>query len=373
MTARDGHRPAGLPVIIDATPLVGGHGVRGIGTSVRGILEGFRALPSTDRPVALAAGAPVPGFASLVIPDGRWPLRRLNVPNPLPTARARRALRHRPGYLFHATHPHIAGPNGVPRIEMCHDVIPLNFPDLLAGPRHTLERADFRAYVRRLRSADRVIVTTRAMADDVALLAGVDRERVRVIPLGAAPVSGEPVDAADPPYVLYSGAVEPHKNVEVAIRALAAVRARGLRLVLTGPWSRRRVQALRALAVAEGVSDRVDFRGLVGREELERLRAAATAVLVPSRIEGFGLPAIEAMAVGVPVVTSTARALTEITGGLATQVDPDAPEDWAAVLDGLVENTSARHSARTAGRAHARAFTWKRNAEATLAVYRELL
>ncbi len=368
----------GLPVIMDATPLGGDHGGRGIGAATAGVIRGFAELPAAERPALLTRVDDVvsTGFRRVDIALTPWRLGRAGIPDPRPAGRARRALDPHAFEVFHATQPGLAAPRGMTCVETCYDLIPLLFPgDYLAGPRRALERRAYDGYLRRLRRAARVVVNTDAVARDVVNLAGVDGRRVRVVPLAvpAAADAAGVTHAQTDPYVLYSGSVEPHKNVGVLVDALARSRHPALRLRLTGPWSRRRLAALRARVDDAGLAPRVDLLGHVSSRDLAALRAGAVAVAVPSRSEGFGLPVLEAMAAGVPVVCSTAPALVEVSGGACPAVDPGDPGAWADALDTLADGGGARARAVRDGRARAAQFTWKATAEGLADVYREVL
>lgn len=358
-------------VLMDATPLAGGHGQRGIGAAVRGLLEGFRALPADERPALLAA-APQPGFDTVVARLPAWPLGRVPLPDPWPSLAARRALSRRRPTVFHATQP-AATPRGARLVATCYDLIPLHDPQhYLGGTRARAVRAAYQHYLARLREADLVIVPTQATGDDVTAMVGVDPGRVRVVPLGVVMPDGPaPRIAPGAPYVLYSGSLEPHKNVEVLIHALARSAHRDLRLVMTGVWSRRRRDDLRTTIEAAGVADRIDLCGHIPVADLARLRHGAAAVAVPSRREGFGLPALEAMAAAVPVVVSDAAALVEVTGGVCPVVGAGDVRGWTRALDELVGDPEARERAGAAGVAHARGYDWQRTAEAVRDAYRE--
>src|SRR5262249_58342879 len=133
---------------------------------------------------------------------------------------------------------------------------------------------------------------------------------------------------------LCAGALEPHKNAALAVQAIA-LSSGGTRLVMCGTWSSRRLARLRRLAGAVGVADRIELAGLVSDGHLAALRAAAVAVLVPSLKEGFGLPVIEAMAAGTPVLASDTPALREAGGDAARYLPPGDPAAWAAAIDEL--------------------------------------
>ena len=314
-------------------------------------------------------GQAVPeGFAAVEVRWPRWPVYRL--PDPWPWALGERAARRAAaGGLFHAQQPSLVPPGRT--VVTCFDLIPACFPEYLAGPGRMGEAVAFRHFLRRLREARRVIVPSRETADDVVRLAGVERGRVRVVPL-ASPEPVAPVGAAPlGPYVLFTGAIEPHKNAGLAIEAIARVGS-GARLLMAGPWSARRAQRLRDLAARVGAEGRVGWLGLVDAGRLAALRAGAIAVLVPSRKEGFGLPVLEAMRVGVPVLASQTPALREVGGSAATYLSPDDPDAWAAAIDALVADPAGRSARAGLGRARAAEFSWRATAEATVAVYREV-
>ncbi len=356
-------------VLIDATPLTSAHGARGIGAYLRGLLAGFASLPSEDRPELLVSRADRrhPGFQVQAFQEPPWPGDRVSNPL-LRRVTARRAARF-PG-VFHATQPH-AMPRVSRLIVTCFDLIPLRMPDdYLAGARRRHERKTMADLVEGLQRAEFVIVPSLETADDVSLLAGVRPSRVRVVP-GAVPPSAAPTGPVpDRPYVLFGGGVEPHKNAGLVIEALART-PRDLGLVLTGPWSPGRGDLLQRHAAALGVADRVEFAGYVPAGRLAALRQGARAVLIPSKIEGFGLPMLEAMADGVPVLAADVPALREVGGSAAEYLSPDDPQPWAAWMASLTELGVERDTMGSAGRARAAEFSWTQTARMTRDVYRE--
>lgn len=361
------------PVLLDATPLASGHGARGIGAAVRGMLDGLAAVPPADRPRLLVrtGQAPPPGFDAVAVRWPGWPLHR--VPDPWPAARGERAARRASGAgAFHATQPSL-----VPRgrtVVTCFDLIPAAFaPEYLGGAGRAGQRAAFAHFLSRLRGATLVLVPSEETAGDVVRLAGVDPARVRKVPLGVPPAAAPEGDVPDGPYVLYSGAIEPHKNAAVALEAIA-VAAPGVRLVMAGPWSARRAARLRGHAARVGADGRVDWLGYVPAGRLAALRAGAAAVLVPSRKEGFGFPVLEAMAAGVPVLASATPALREVGGDAAAAYLPVADAGaWAREISRLAAAPAGeRRRLADAGRLRAAAFTWTRTAEGIVATYREM-
>ncbi len=359
------------PALLDATPLAGAHSNRGIGAVVRGMLDGFALLPSADRPLLLVRdGQAVPdGFDARSVSWPAWPLYRL--PDPWPLARGERAVRRlADGMPFHAVQPALVPPGRT--VVTCHDLIPLAYrPEYLAGVARVGEAALYAHFLRRMRGARLVLTPSRETADDAVRLAGVDPARTRVVPWAApAPVAPEgPVP--DGPYVLMSGAIEPHKNAGLAIEAIAEA-APGVRLVMAGPWSARRAARLRGHAARVGAQGRVDWLGLLPAGRLAAIRAGALAVLVPSRKEGFGLPVLEAMAAGVPVLAADTPALREVgADAVAAYLPVSDPVPWARAIDELAADPARRAGHAAEGRARAGAFSWERTAAELARAYRD--
>jgi glycosyltransferase involved in cell wall biosynthesis len=250
----------------------------------------------------------------------------------LPVAARKDDVLHVPGHrgpLFSAA----------PLVVTIHDLAVLRHPD--AFNRWT--RTYSRAFLPRLGRS--------ATAREAVELLGVDEERVRVIPHGVEAPFEPDGPAVEGDYVLAVGTLEPRKNLPRVV--LAAERA-GVELRVVG---------------APGWGEvGVESAGFVSDDELARLYRGAASLVYPSLYEGFGLPVLEAMASGTPVVTSKDGALAELTGGAAVLVDP---RDVDAIAAGIEEAAQRREELRAAGLERARAFTWEAAAKATAEVYRE--
>jgi glycosyltransferase involved in cell wall biosynthesis len=236
----------------------------------------------------------------------------------------------------------------VPLVLTIHDLAVLRHPETF----NRWTRDYSRLLLPRLaRSAQRVIAVSAFTARDAIELLGVDEERVRVIPHGVAASFTPEGAAADGEYVLAVGTLEPRKNLD---RLAEAARLAGVELRIAGApgWGRVGVQSL----------------GFVDDAELARLYRGAAALVYPSLYEGFGLPVLEAMATGTPVVTSAGSAPAELANGAAVLVDP---LDAGAIAEGIQEALRRREELRAAGLDRARGFTWKAAAQATVDVYRE--
>jgi glycosyltransferase involved in cell wall biosynthesis len=175
-------------------------------------------------------------------------------------------------------------------------------------------------------------------------------------------------------YLLYVGTLEPRKNLNRLIRALKQVRAAGHRhrLVLVGPqgWM---MQNFRKEIAAEDMTNAVQFLGYVPTADLPGLYSLATLFVFPSLYEGFGLPPLEAMACGTPVVSSNRSSLAEICGDAAHLVDPEDTPQIAQALCDLLEDPARRAALGQRGLARAKSFSWQRAAQETAAIYRQVV
>jgi glycosyltransferase involved in cell wall biosynthesis len=219
------------------------------------------------------------------------------------------------------------------------------------------DRAVFRRVVpRAVRRAARVITVSQRSQADLVELYGVDPERVVVTPNGVDPAF-HPGEVEERGYVLAVGAIQPRKN---QLAALSAAREAGLELRVVGPTRDR--------AVAEGLRrGGARLEGYVPIERLAELYRGAACLVQASRYEGFGLPVLEAMASGTPVVTVPDPALVEVVGDAAVIVEAER------LADGIRAAIAQHDRLAWAGLERARAFTWRATAEATVAVYREAL
>jgi glycosyltransferase involved in cell wall biosynthesis len=232
------------------------------------------------------------------------------------------------------------------------------------------------------RGARMILTPSESTRRDVVRLLGVDPGRVRVIPYAAAP-SFRPVSLAPdrleaahgirPPYFLYVGTLEPRKNLGRALRAFASVAERldGCRFVIVGQRGWRYDEVLRE-AARPSLRGRVELLGYVPEERLPDLYAHALALVYPSLYEGFGLPVVESMACGTPVLTSRSSSLAEIGEGAALLADPADEKALAEGLLALATDEALRLRLRARGLERARDFSWERTGRETAAAYQEV-
>src|SRR5262245_48299773 len=234
-----------------------------------------------------------------------------------------------------------------------------------------------RIYTRRLipraaRNARLIIANSEYSKWEVVRHLGIPEERIRVTPLAAGPefrpVHSQPVN----PYFLFVGNLEPRKNLERLIEAFAQMPGKDHDLVIVGnSWYRAADAENKARSM--GLNGRVKFRGYVAKGELPALYSGATALVYPSLLEGFGLPVIEAMACGTPVITSNNSALREVSGNAAVLVDPMSVSALTEAMTLVAEDARAREELSRRGLKRASEFSWKKTAELTLDAYHQAL
>lgn len=253
-----------------------------------------------------------------------------------------------------------------PAVITVHDISFERLPELMTRR----DRALFRGLVPgSARRAERVITVSEWTRRDLLDRYGLAETKVVVTRLGVDPAFGpNGLEQSARPYLLLVGAIQPRKDPISALEALAHL-DRELRLVFAGPEKHGADDVRRAVSRL-GLEDRVEFLGYVPKQRLAELYRGAHCVVLPSRYEGFGLPIVEAMASGTPVVATRVGAIPEVAGDAAVLVEPRDP---AALAAGIERALAARERLAAAGLQRARDFSWAETARRTLAVYRELV
>lgn len=364
-----------MRILVDLRCLETPSGDRGVGRYARELVRAMvPELPAGDSIAGLSRTGAGRALGIEDVPY-RGPRRGIGIADrwTIPPLLRRRGidLYHAPAYALPS-----AGAEGAALVLTVHDLV----ADLHPGALPLRHRLAFRRTFRSAAVAHRVITvseTTRAALLDRY---PVSPRRVVAIPNGVAPAfdadrePGRGPSGFERPFLLYVGGLDPLKNVGLLLRVLARLRdaGRDVRLVVageSGPRGERLTEEARALGVAESLV-------LPGRIDDARLAAAyreCEAFVFPSRYEGFGLPPVEAMASGAPVIASPGGALAETLRGAARLEAPDDVEGWAAAVLDLMDGTERREARIAAGRSRAAEFRWDRAARATLEVYRAAL
>lgn len=306
-----------------------------------------------------------PGEAVAVRASGEnrvaWALAE-NTLVPLRAATARADVLHCPANFGPAL-------SRVPVVLTVHDLLGFRFPDLVAVGGARAVQALTRASVR---GARHVVTDSAASAADIRTHLSVPDRRITVVPLAASaqPPAGPPPTPVHGgrPLLLSTGNRLPHKNFETLLRALALIpRTERPRLALSGSHGE---DPLRPLVHELGLTDDVELLGWVSAEELDALYREAALYVLPSRFEGFGLPVLEAMVRGCPVLCSDIPVLAEVGGRAAEYTDTNDPAVLAADLRRLLADPPLRARLAAAGHERAAEFSWDRTATATVELLR---
>jgi glycosyltransferase involved in cell wall biosynthesis len=339
----------------------------------------LRELPAAAPELSFAASlrnpsdlpADVPAAVRRLALNVASPYRRIPFSFPSLARRESAALAH----LHYFTSPRLS----CPAVVTVHDISYTRAPELFSGR----DRMLFRFVRGSLRRAARVIAVSEFTRADVCGRYGLDPGKVVAIPNGVSPRFQPLPDAAarvrerfgiDKPYLLCVGALQPRKNVPLAIEAYARLSGRGTEceLVIAGGDRGGRLDVLDAI-LRTRLTGSVHLVGHVEDDVLPALYSAARALVFPSLYEGFGLPALEAMASGTPVIASNTTGLAEAVGDAGLTVDPRSVDELAEAMRRVLGDEELRQRLVAAGHARAASFTWARAAGATAGVYREAL
>jgi glycosyltransferase involved in cell wall biosynthesis len=283
--------------------------------------------------------------------------------------------------LFHATEHLLPPLHGVPTVLTVHDMIFKLFPEHQKRLNYWYLNATMPLYCRR---ADAIITVSESSRRDIVAHYGLNPAKVTVVYEAPAPefvpALQTAVEAARQRYglperfLIHVGTIEPRKNLTRLVEALQQLRDAGLTipLLVVGGKGWLYEGFFRRLETLE-VRDAVRFPGYVPSADLPILYSAATLAVTPSVYEGFGLPVLEAMACGTPVLSSRSSSLPELGGDAACYFDPYDVEEMASTIHAAWTNGEQRAEMRQKGLAQAAKFSWARAAEETLAIYGALL
>jgi glycosyltransferase involved in cell wall biosynthesis len=219
--------------------------------------------------------------------------------------------------------------------------------------------------------SDCIIAVSEFTANQVHELLGVERSRIQVIPHGVKQRSRK--EAGERKKMILSvGALQIRKNTSRLVKAFEATSPEWTLVLAGSPSGYRAAEILKAIEQSPARS-RIRLAGYVDPQELERLYSQASIFAFPSLAEGFGIPVIEAMARGIPVVTSNGSACGEVAGGCALLVEPTDTEEIAEALLRLSQDSELRSSLAERGKLHAKHFSWERAVSSTHQLYKQLV
>lgn len=368
----------------------------GIGTYIRNLVKALAQIDSADHYTLIAQDDPSPDFSGLpanfetvVYERQGWkPAEHLRFPMFL--------KRHAPD-IIHIPLNQVPLLMPKPYVVTIHDMSSFLFGNR-KGLRENLRLYTFR---RGLMRADAVIAVSANTRRDVENLLGVPAARIRQVYSAPDPKffehnaasgsNGSPDLWADErrrvleryqieyPFVLYSGRIRPHKNVPRLVEAFAVVRGRleshptfkDLRLIIIGDEITSHPEVRRAV-IQTRMEQSVRFLGFVPFDTLKVFYESASAFIFPSLYEGFGLPPLEAMASGTPVIASKLSSLPEAVAGAAMLINPENVFDMARGIEEVLLDDKLRATLIEQGYQRARQFSWSRTAEQVLEIYREV-
>lgn len=344
-------------------------------------------LFSARPPAALPVPDPLPTGPNIshrqALLNEQWLYRlwyRLRLPLPVQWLAGRLDLFHSPDFVLPPISGRIRG--RIPTLLTVHDLSFVHYPETFTP---ALVNYLNRVVPWSVRRASHILADSQATKDDLVRLWQTPTEKVTVLYSGVGrefrPVTeGKQLAAVrkkyelgPAPYLLSVSTLQPRKNYQMLIRAFRPVAdTQPHNLVIAGGkgWL---YEEMLAEVKAQGLDGRVKFIGFVEDADLPALYSDANLFVFPSLYEGFGLPLLEAMACGVPVVTSNASCLPEVAGEAAVQLSPHEPAAWTGAMVRLLGNPTQRAKLVAAGFLQARQFTWHKAARQLLEIYRRLL
>ena len=282
-------------------------------------------------------------------------------------------------HSLHYTHPLLAFTS---RVVTIHDLTFLLFPEMHTRGRRSI----IPFFIRRaMKHAEAIIFVSKATQNDAERMLPGGRNLRCAVPLGVSlplPIYTEETRSEEvladmgvgSPYLLFIGTLEPRKNIVRIVQAFEriAIHYPNLILVLAGKLGWHTGEIVAAMENSP-VRERIKHLGFVSEEEKASLLRNCEMLVYPSMYEGFGLPVLEAMAAGAPVITSNLSSMPEVAGDAAVLVDPSSVDKIADAMQQILDDKAFASSLRKTGCAQAQSFTWSRMAEQTDDVYRSVI
>lgn len=352
----------------------------GIGSYTRNFLKALRKIDDENKYILFCNGE-----SSSLLPEApNFIKREVNVPVFSVAGQFgwRKILASAELDLFYTPYTIVPQRYPCPVVGTVHDLIPWRMPQV---QRSKFARVFYRSLIKRsVRQTNRIIVDSNFARDDLIGFLKVPQGRIRVVPAAAEEIYRPIRDkirlesvrekyGLGYPFLLNVGTARPHKNLPFLVEAFRELRRKGIscQLVLAGGddiWRPR----LRHLVEKLELSGDVIFTGYVGEEDLLLLYNAASACVFPSLFEGFGLPALEAMSCGTPVICSNTSSLAEIVNGAGMLLDLDDLREWIEAMELILSDQELRAKLSEQGLKRAKLFSWEKTARQICEVYEEL-
>lgn len=363
----------------------------GIGRYTRELIQALVELDSPHQyqlfsakpPAVLPVPNPLPQAAHVVhrpaFLDERWLYRfwyRLRLPLPVQWFTGPLDLFHSPDFVL----PPVNG--RIPTLLTVHDLSFVHYPQTFPARLVTYLNAVVPWSVRR---ASHILADSQATKEDLVQLWRVPQDKITVLYSGVnqvfQPVTEQGQLTAvfakyhipSQPYILAVGTLQPRKNYQMLIRAFRQIATNWPHHLLIAGGKGWLYDEMMAEVTHQQLNGRIHFLGFVDDADLPALYSGATLFVSPSLYEGFGLPLLEAMACGVPVITSNVSSLPEVAGETAVQLSPHDEPAWTQTMHTLLANPTQRTRMVAAGFRQARRFTWQQAAQQLLAIYQSLL
>jgi glycosyltransferase involved in cell wall biosynthesis len=367
-------------ILVDATPLQSEHRLRGVGSYLRHLIT---AIESLNNKVHYLVSSIDEDQAKDLLPKERthviW---RLHKPAQVYWMYNELSLRlalslHKPtSFLAPDFNGLIVNPYGK-TTAILHDLtaLKLNEPAPITNPSAYLSDLRWRVYVRKLRAAKQIIAISNAAKNDAVKMLGLSESSIHVVYHGVDHMHyndsvGKGKFSGEPTYFLHLGGLNSNKNQTRILEAFAKLARdfQTINLYFAGPWNTDNLAWLERQRAELNLGERVRHLGYVAYKDLPSLYGNALAFLFPSLEEGFGMPVLEAMASGAPVITSNCSSLPEVAGDAALLVDPYATDSILSAMKRLLESSEEQTRLRNLGFQHAARFTWGATAQQTLAI-----
>ena len=345
---------------------------RGYGRFLRGLYGGLASrgrhewVLAMDDPTAREANLPAE-IPRRIIPTGYEAAKGASVHHRRSLAEMFRMSRGLSGgkfdaVLFPSPHTYVPVP-GTKELLVLHDVTAERFPELVFESSLAARRWRWKTSVA-VKRARRILTVSEHSRRGIAEIYGVPAEKILVAPEAPDPVFLEPATPVkrELPYILFVGGLSPHKNLGVLFEALE--RVPGVDLVLAGPFQSDLFHAgdVTSALQAASLTERVEIVSDLEDPALRDLYAGALALVLPSFDEGFGLPALEAAAVGTPVILSATTAAADLLGDAALRFNPEDAAELALAIEQVRDDNAARRDLASRGQEKARAMTWEKAA-----------